>query len=135
MLKMIKGVRINDLDKLNEEYMITDNCIIANINADKILKVINSFVDVQNESLFLIIEVPTSEKDEKFEGSIVNDFHKDVYYLDNMSKTFAKELLKTFGNLFINDGLSQIGVGNQVNNAEIMTDKYNVVNINEWSAY
>ena len=46
-----------------------------------------------------------------------------------MSKTFAKELLKTFGNLFINDGLSQIGVGNQVNNAEIMTDKYNVVNI------
>lgn len=41
----------------------------------------------------------------------------------------AKELLKTFGNLFINDGLSQIGIGNHVSNAEIMTDKYNVIEI------
>lgn len=129
MLKMIKGVKINDSNKLNEEYVITDNCIMANINADKILKVINSFVDMQKDPLFLIIEVPTSEKDEKIEASIINEFHKDVYYLDNMSKPFVKELLKMFGNLFINDGLSQIGVGNHVTNAEIMTDKYNVVNI------
>lgn len=129
MLKMIKGVKINDSDKLNEEYMITDNCIMANINEDKILKIINSFVDEQKESLFLIIEVPTSEKDEKIEGNIIKELHKDVYYLDNMSKPFVKELLKIFGNLFINDGLSQIGVGNHVTNAEIMTDKYNVIEI------
>lgn len=129
MLKMIKGVKINDSDKLNEEYMITENCIMANIDANKILKIINDFVDIQNDPLFLIIEVPTNEKDEKIEGNIIKELHKDVYYLDNMSKPFAKELLKTFGNLFINDGLSQIGIGNHVSNAEIMTDKYNVIEI------
>lgn len=129
MLKMIKGVKINDSDKLNEEYMITENCIMANIDANKILKIINDFVDIQKDHLFLIIEVPTNEKDERIEGNIIKELHKDVYYLDNMSKPFAKELLKTFGNLFINDGLSQIGIGNHVSNAEIMTDKYNVIEI------
>lgn len=129
MLKMIKGVKINDSDKLNEEYMITENCIMANIDANKILKIINDFVDIQKDHLFLIIEVPTNEKDKGIEGNIIKELHKDVYYLDNMSKPFAKELLKTFGNLFINDGLSQIGIGNHVSNAEIMTDKYNVIEI------
>lgn len=129
MLKMIKGVKINDSDKLNEEYMITENCIMANIDANKILKIINDFVDIQKDPLFLIIEVPTNEKDKGIEGNIIKELHKDVYYLDNMSKPFAKELLKTFGNLFINDGLSQIGIGNHVSNAEIMTDKYNVIEI------
>lgn len=126
---MIKGVKINDSDKLNEEYMITENCIMANIDANKILKIINDFVDIQKDPLFLIIEVPTNEKDEEIEGNIIRELHKDVYYLDNMSKPFAKELLKTFGNLFINDGLSQFGIGNHVSNAEIMTDKYNVIEI------
>lgn len=129
MLKMIKGVKTNDSDKLNEEYMITENCIMANIDANKILKIINDFVDIQKDHLFLIIEVPTNEKDKGIEGNIIKELHKDVYYLDNMSKPFAKELLKTFGNLFINDGLSQIGIGNHVSNAEIMTDKYNVIEI------
>ncbi len=129
MLKMIKGVKINDADKLNEEYTVNENSLVANINADKILKIINDFVDMQKEPLFLILEVPTSEENEKIKGNIIKQIHKDVYYLDNMSITLAKELLKVFGNLFVNDGMAQIGVGNHVTNAEIMTGKYNVVTI------
>ena len=64
MLKMIKGAKINDSDNLNEEYMVVDNHLIANINADKILNIINDFIDIQQDSLFLIIEVQTNEKDE-----------------------------------------------------------------------
>lgn len=129
MLKMIKGVKINDSNSLNEEYMVEDNHLIANINADKILNIINDFIDIQQEPLFLIIEVPTNEKDENIEDNIIKEPHKDIYYIDNISKSFAKELLKIFGNLFINDGLAQIGIGNHISNAEIMTDKYNVINI------
>ena len=130
MLKMIKGAVINDADKLNEEYMINENSIIANVDADKILKVINDFIDLQNHLLFLIIEVPTKENEEKKEeDGTIKHFHKDVYYLDGMSKKFVKEMLKTFGNLFINDGMAQIGVGNHITESEIMTDKYNVVKI------
>lgn len=129
MLKMIKGVKIKDADKLNEEYTIDENSLIANINADKILKIINQFVDMQKEPLFLILEVPTSQNNEEVKGNVIEQTHKDVYYLDNMSIPFVKELLTVFGNLFVNDGMSQIGVGNHVTNAEIMTDKYNVVTI------
>ena len=129
MLKMIKGVKINDSDNLNEEYMVAGNHLIANINVDKILNIINDFIDIQQDPLFLIIEAPTNEKDENIEDNIIKEPHKDVYYIDNISKSFAKELLKIFGNLFINDGLAQIGIGNHISNAEIMTDKYNVINI------
>lgn len=129
MLKMIKGVKINDSNSLNEEYMVVDNHLIANINVDKILNIINDFIDIQQDPLFLIIEVPTNENDENIEDNIIKEPHKDVYYIDNISKSFAKEILKIFGNLFINDGLAQIGIGNHISNAEIMTDKYNVINI------
>lgn len=129
MLKMIKGVKINDADKLNEEYTIKENGFIANINVDKILKIINEFVDMQEEPLFLILEVPTSKDNEYIKGNIIQQTHKDVYYLDNMSIPFVKKLLKSFGKLFVNDGMSQIGVGNHVTNAEIIKGKYNVVTI------
>lgn len=127
MLKMIKGVKINNTDILNEEYMVDDNWIIANINVDKILKVINEFVDMQKDSLFLIIEVPTNIDNEEIKDNKIYQIHKDVYYLDNISISFAKELLDSFGNLFINDGMAQIGIGNHLTGAEIITDKYNVV--------
>lgn len=107
--------------------MISDNWIIANINADKILKVINEFVDMQKEPLFLIIEVPTNIDNEKIKDNGIYQIHKDVYYLDNISISYAKELLRAFGNLFINDGMVQIGIGNHSTGAEIITDKYNVV--------
>lgn len=129
MLKMIKGAKVNDADKLSEEYMLGNNNIVANINADKILKIINDFVDMQKEPLFLILEVPTNSDNENIQGNMIEQLHKDVYYLDNMSNTSIKELLKVFGNLFINDGTSQIGVGNHVTNTEIMTDKYNIITI------
>ena len=119
---MIKGAIINNADILNEEYMI-----IANINADKILKVINEFVDMQKKPLFLIIEVPTNIDNEKIKDNGIYQIHKDVYYLDNISISYAKELLRAFGNLFINDGMAQIGIGNHSTGAEIITDKYNVV--------
>ncbi|MBE6139310.1 MAG: hypothetical protein E7174_02235 [Firmicutes bacterium] len=129
MLKMIKGVKIHCANKLNEEYMIDGNSIIANINADKISKIINDFVDIQKEPLFLILEIPTNKKNENIKDDIINQTHKDVYYLDNMSISYVKEILNKFGKLFINDGIAQIGVGNHITNAEIMTSKYNVITL------
>lgn len=125
MLKMIKGVNINCADKLKEEYEIRKNYLLANINEDKILKIINDFIELQKESLFLILEVPSNLKNEKNN----NRFHKDVYYIDNMSKKYAKEILSSIGSLFVNDGAGQIGIGNHITKAEIMTDKYNVITI------
>ena len=127
MLKMIRGVEVDCANKLEEEYEIRGSYLFANINEDKILKIINEFIDLQKESLFLILEVPANLNQEKTKGI----FHKNVYYIDNISKGYAKEILNSIGFLFVNDGLGQIGIGNHYTNAEIMTNKYNVVTIFE----
>ncbi len=125
MLKMIKGVNIKDAKNLNENFEVKDRNIIANINEEKILKIITDFVNLQDDVLFLIIEVPTNLTEE----NIINKIHKDVYYMDNLSKKQVEELLKKYGSLFVNDGMAQIGVGNHITNVEIMTNKYNIINI------
>lgn len=131
MLKMIEGAEIEDFDKLNEEYEIKEKRIVANVNADKILNMFYDFIDAKKGLYFLIIEIPTRTNGEEHlkENGKIKAFHKDVYYRDGMSKEFAKEVLSNIGDLFINDGMAHIGIGNHDNNSEIMTAKYNVVSI------
>lgn len=131
MLKMIEGAQIKDFDKLNEEYEIKEKRIVANVNADKILNMFYDFIDINDDLYFLIIEVPTrtNEEEQLKKNGNIKAFHKDVYYRDGMSREFAKEVLRNIGDLFINDGMAHIGIGNHDNNSEIMTAKYNVVSI------
>ncbi len=113
MLKMIEGAEIKDFDKLNEEYEIKAKRIVANVNADKILNMFYDFIDMNDDLYFLILEIPikTAEEEKLKENGKVKSFHKDVYYRDGMSKEFAKEILSKIGNLFINDGVANIGIG------------------------
>ena len=109
MLKMVKGSIIQDAYKLNEEYEVRKEGIIANINEDKISKVIDDFIEIQEGYLFLIIEVPTSAENEDRKGEAI---HKDVYYKDGMTKEEIRKIFDQYGDLFIQDGMTQIGVGN-----------------------
>lgn len=131
MLKMVEGAEIKDFDKLNEEYEIKEKRIVANVNANKILNMFYDFIDMNDDLYFLILEIPTrtNEEEKLKENGEVKAFHKDVYYRDGMSKEFAKEVLSNIGDLFINDGMAHIGIGNHNNNSEIMTAKYNIVSI------
>lgn len=131
MLKMIEGAEIKDFDKLNEEYEIKEKRIVANVNADKILNIIYDFINMNDDLYFLILEIPTktAEEENLKENGKVKSFYKDVYYRDGMSKKFANEVLSNIGDLFINDGMAHIGIGNHNNNSEIMTAKYNIVSI------
>jgi len=124
MLKMVKGSIIQDAYKLNEEYEVRKEGIIANINEDKISKVIDDFIEIQEGYLFLIIEVPTSAENEDKNS---HTFHKDVYYKDGMTKEEIRKIFDQYGDLFIQDGMAQIGVGNHESKEEIMKKKYNVI--------
>lgn len=126
MLKMIRGVKIKDANKLNEGFEVSDKLIISNVNSDKILKMLRAFIDIQDDQLFLIIEVPANIKNENLSN---HKFHRDIYYTNKITKDAIREIFSSFGELFINDGLAQIGIGNYVTHAEIMTYKYNVVSV------
>ena len=52
MLKMIAGAHIPTPERLTPSYMLSDGYLTANVNADDILPLINSFIDL-HEGPFL----------------------------------------------------------------------------------
>ena len=125
MLQMIEGCRIHDPSVLNEGYSAMKYGFAANVNADKILPVVESFVRLHNEYCFLILEVPTNLQDET-DPSVR---HKDVYYLDGLTPEMATQLLQAIGKILVHDGLSTFGIGIHSGANEILVGKYNVVTI------
>ncbi|MBR6689281.1 MAG: hypothetical protein IKL68_04625 [Clostridia bacterium] len=136
MINFVKGCSIKNANNLYEEYEIKDNMILANVNAEKILNLIFEFIDMQkdDEDLFFFLEVPCNEEDESVikEATetgvgVISEFHKDVYYLDYVSKQDMKKLIEPIKEILINDGMTGFGVGNLDMGDEIGKYKYNQV--------
>lgn len=62
-------------------------------------------------------------------SGVVEEFHKDVYYIDGCSAEECVYLLETYGELLINDGLCSFGFGCHNSGDEIMLGKYNLISI------
>ena len=61
---------------------------------------------------FFILELPVSiDREKVIAKNIIKESHKDVYYIDGCSREECLALLIRYGNLLINDGLSQFGFG------------------------
>ena len=136
MFQLIKGASISDITGLKEEYQITENQLRANVSAEKILIVFDSFLSKmrEDEPLFLFIETPCSEDDEIMLNDLcsgndnaIEKYHKDVYYLDGFYREHMLTLLHSgAGELLINDGLTNFGIGSFDSNIELGKYKYNV---------
>ena len=130
MLELRAGCSVPFPEKLFEEYMLTENQIIANISADKIKTVMEHFICIHEEPLFFILELPSEQNDEKeIQPGVVENLHKDVYYIDGCANEEALTILLRIGDLMINDGLCSFGFGCHESNDEIMFGKYNVTTI------
>lgn len=127
---MVEGCKIHDASKLNPGYEKIENGYIANVNAEDIAPLMEHFISLQDDRVFLILEVPTNEKDEpKNQSGDIEAFHIDVYYWDGMPKDYAMEFLRRNHELLVHDGMSRFGFGSHSGNNEIMLDQYNVVRI------
>ena len=141
MLNMKNGCMVPFPEKLCEEYQVGDNCIMANVNVDKIRDVLEHFLSMRLEPVFFILELPTNAKDEQARADgTIEELHKDIYYIDGCSTEDALELLQRSGELLIQDGISQFGFGGHDSGDEIMICCYNVVmvfsnRISEYSCF
>lgn len=125
MIELIKGAKVPKNKELEEGYEIQESTLIANVNASKILNIINDFVRMNpTEYFFLFIEVPTNKEEEEKQETL----HKDVYYLDGIKKKEVQKIMEEFSEIFIQDGLIHFGFGT-TNNDEIGKYKYNIVKI------
>lgn len=124
MLQMIKGCRISDPSLLFESYEQLDTGFAANVDADKIIPLFESFIKLHNARCFVILEIPTNLRENPD-----CRLHKDVYYLDGLKPASAISFLNAYGQLLVHDGLSSFGIGIHSGGNEMVAGKYNVVTV------
>ena len=131
MLNLVKGHRVSLVENLFESFTkLTEHHLTANVHAEKILEIFQHFIVIHDEPLFFILELPVSvDREKEIAKNIIEELHKDVYYIDNCSREECLVLLIRYGDLLVNDGLSKFGFGGHKSHDEIMLDSYNVVTI------
>jgi len=131
MLNFVKGHKVCNPERLFEGYAIADDCCInANVNAEKISDIFEHFIVMHEEPLFFILELPVGlDREKPVSPGIIDNFHKDVYYIDGCTNEDCLALMMRYGELLINDGLVRFGFGGHESQDEIMLDKYNVIYI------
>lgn len=133
MLKMIKGAQVPNAEILNEGYEEFRNekyqSFLMNVNADKIKKVFEIFINQNNGDLFLILEVPCNKSEEHLDenGNLI-DFHSNIYYLDNINQEKALDILNKYEEL-LEDGMVAFGFATHKSCNELMKYKYNVLQL------
>ena len=131
MLNLVKGHQVSLVENLFESFTkLTEHHLMANVHAEKILEIFQHFIVIHDEPLFFILELPVSiDREKVIAKNIIKESHKDVYYIDGCSREECLALLIRYGDLLINDGLSQFGFGGHKSHDEIMLDSYKVVTI------
>ena len=131
MLNLVKGHQVSLVENLFESFTkLTEHHLMANLHAEKILEIFQHFIVIHDEPLFFILELPVSiDREKEIAMNIINELHKDVYYIDDCSIEECLVLLIRYGDLLVNDGLSKFGFGGHKSHDEIMLDSYNVVTI------
>ena len=131
MLNLVKGHQVSLVENLFESFTkLSEHHLTANVHAEKILEIFQHFIVIHDEPLFFILELPVSiDREKVIAKNIIKESHKDVYYIDGCSREECLALLIRYGDLLINDGLSQFGFGGHKSHDEIMLDSYNVVTI------
>ncbi len=119
---LAKGIVVSDLVGIHECYEINTRSesfvFTINVSANNIEKLLKNFCLRVAEPCFFILEVPTSEKDEKsirLKGT--DPFHCDVYYCDGLSKQALLELIEKYGELLIHDGMVCFGLASHTTHA------------------
>jgi hypothetical protein len=129
-MKFSKGYIVPKAVEINEEFEIRDKYIIANVSFDNLKKVLLDFIELLEEPLFFILELPLNkQEEEELRKSDLDPFHKAIYYIDGCSKQDLNYIIEKSGDLLINDGLSNFGFASHNTHTEIMVMKYNVVYI------
>ena len=125
MLELKECCKVPFPEKLTEAYEIGKDAIFANVNASRALKMMARFIELHEEPLFLILEIPA----QKEENDKANDILNDIYYLDGCNREEALDILDAVGDFLVKDGLNTFGFAGHNSHEEILFGKYNVMTI------
>lgn len=124
MFQTAPGVTVPFPDKIQEQFQVYEgNSIYANISFEKLKPILTEFYHNLPEPLFFVLQLPLSIHEErKLKDS--NTFHQEVCYLDGQTKSQIDDIIEKYGQILLEDGMSQFAVASHVNNEEIFIQKY-----------
>lgn len=124
MFQTAPGVTIPFPDKIQEQFQVYEGkSIYANISFEKLKPILTEFYHSLPEPLFFVLQLPLSIHEErKLKDS--NTFHQEVCYLDGQTKSQIDDIIEKYGQILLEDGMSQFAVASHVNNEEIFIQKY-----------
>ena len=124
MFQTAPGVTIPFPDKIQEQFQVYEGkSIYANISFEKLKPILTEFYHNLPEPLFFVLQLPLSIHEErKLKDS--NTFHQEVCYLDGQTKSKIDDIMEKYGQILLEDGMSQFAVASHVNNEEMFIQKY-----------
>ena len=124
MFQTAPGVTIPFPDKIQEQFQVYEGkSIYANISFEKLKPILTEFYHSLPEPLFFVLQLPLIMHEErKMVDS--NTFHQEVCYLDGQTKSQIDDIIEKYGQILLEDGMSQFAVASHVNNEEIFIQKY-----------
>lgn len=129
MFKTAPGVTIPFIGRIHEEYQVyEDQSLYFNISFEKLRPLIEEFYKALPEPLFIALHVPISINEERKLG---NDqiLHDEVLYLDGQTHSQIDSIMKSYGQILLNDGMSQFAISSHVTREEIFIEKYKITEI------
>jgi hypothetical protein len=124
------GITIPFPEKIKEEFQIFERSIRFNLSFEKIRPMLDEFLEQLQEPLFFVLELPLTQQEEsELRKSDTDPLHKKVCYLDGQSKKQVQTILQNYGELLLNDGLSQFAVASHITKDEMFIQKYKLIDI------
>ena len=124
MFQTAPGVTIPFPNKIKEQFQVyNEKSVRANISFEKLKPILTEFYQSLPEPLFFVLQLPLSIHEELQLGS--NDtLHQEVCYLDGQTREQIDAIMDQYGQILLEDGISQFAVASHVSGEEIFIQKY-----------
>lgn len=130
MFQTAAGVSIPFPEKLREEYQVYAQSVRLIPSFEKIQPLLLDFIIQLEEPLFVVLEMPLNQKEEaSLRKQDTDPFHKMVCYLDGQSKGQVQDIIAKYGDILLNDGISQFAVASHTTSDDFFIQKYKLIDI------
>ena len=129
MFQTAPGVTIPFPEKIQEQFQVYEGqSIQADISFEKLKFLLTEFYQSLPEPLFFVLQLPLSIQEERQLG-YDKILHQEVCYLDGQTRNQIDSILNSYGEILLEDGISQFAIASHVNHEEIFIQKYKLTDL------
>ena len=114
MFQTAPGVTIPFPEKIQEQFQVYEGQSIQ--------------ADISFEKLKFLLQLPLSIQEERQLG-YDKILHQEVCYLDGQTRNQIDSILNSYGEILLEDGISQFAIASHVNHEEIFIQKYKLTDV------